>query len=375
MQKRNIAKVLIVLVLAILAFFSPASAQAPVAPVVAQVQSVAASNDCTSLADETGEQVSLWDALAAHHNVDPTSWDVKTFRKYAAVYATSVGLVYDKSANGNIAIVHSLLCAKTNVTKNGRYADDQFDNGITVFYTYQNGVVVDTDTVLHSNASTDLNVDTTSNVVTTLESVNALDSVTLHNVASSSPLFAPLAGVHNIDVVGPTCDSQVTVDTVYAVDTVEATFCDCSSSRSLAELWEDYMHRLPKAIRKEKDAGQRALLAGCREKIGRIVRSEHRYGGRLIDDTTNVRDVLPTRESKRGLSASPILELPVEFCGLTSNIFLGVKAAERNIEAVERAVKRAKVKRSNDLARAKAKRGWRNFVFWLKRTFGSPCRK
>lgn len=68
---------------------------------------------CASLAQETNENVSLWDALAAHNGVDPTSWTVNEFRAEARSFATYHGMVYDQSAKGNLAILHKINCLKT----------------------------------------------------------------------------------------------------------------------------------------------------------------------------------------------------------------------------------------------------------------------
>lgn len=62
-----------------------------------------------SLAQLTGENNSLWNALAVKEGVNPSTWTTTQFRVKATEYATSLGLVYynDKTnGNNNLEILH-----------------------------------------------------------------------------------------------------------------------------------------------------------------------------------------------------------------------------------------------------------------------------
>ena len=70
----------------------------------------AAFTSAQSLAELTGEQVSLQDALAKVKGIDPTTYTTAQFRKDAAAYAESIGMRYWYSpSNGwnNLAILHA----------------------------------------------------------------------------------------------------------------------------------------------------------------------------------------------------------------------------------------------------------------------------
>jgi hypothetical protein len=330
------------------------------------------SNECVSLATVTNEQVSLWDALATHLGVNPTKWTTSAFRAAATQYAQSVCLTYDKSGKGNVAIVHALLCTRPTetLTLNGgridRYADDYED--YTVFYncieTTNGRVTLSQDTLWHK-ARTYANgveqymqldsvvveqqeVETAS--VDTFTFINTGDT-THHVVMIGDSVVgawtsAPI-GVQGLSDTVRLEPIVAVIDTVHSVvvDTVTEEWCNCSHERTLADLWNDYMVVLPKAIRNEKDKGQRALLSACREKIGYIVRTEHRHGGRLVEDDVNVRD-------QEGATTEP-----------------GMRIAKVKLQAKPV----AKSAKSNDLARAR----WNRFVHnWKKfwRSFGA-CKR
>ena len=61
-----------------------------------------------SLSSITGE-ISLWNALAIRAGIKPTELTKLVYRKLADEYAVSVGLTYDGSYNGNIALLNTEL--------------------------------------------------------------------------------------------------------------------------------------------------------------------------------------------------------------------------------------------------------------------------
>ena len=102
---------------------------------------------------------------------------------------------------------------------------------------------------------------------------------------------------------------------------------------------------LRKTIRLEKNAGQRALLIGCRIKIGTIVRSAKRYESPMDTKVDN-----STSSTMKG-NVSSMPEVCVNFARTTTS-----KGG------------------NSGLAKVKAKLFWRGVSRWFKITFSAPCR-
>jgi hypothetical protein len=69
-----------------------------------------------SLASKTGE-ISLWNALAINAGIKPAELTKSVYKQLAHEYAQSVGLTYDGSFNGNIALLNVLPTEDGELTK------------------------------------------------------------------------------------------------------------------------------------------------------------------------------------------------------------------------------------------------------------------
>lgn len=195
---------------------------------------------CSSLATETGETTSLWDALAWHNGVDPASWTISEFRAEAQAFAQFHGLVYDKSAKGNLAILHHINCLDTAVHTSGdttfvASSDDQWASWVI-------------DTVVQMYAS--------SNIV--------IETAQLATVATQ-PLTLE--------------ETRIETLTHVAIDPI-CTECDLTGS--IAEIWGRYMSLCPARIAdslgikwSSLDRYTKAQLTQCRHALGSICRPHH----------------------------------------------------------------------------------------------------
>ncbi len=205
--------------------------------------STVSAQDCTSLSTETGIRVSLWDALAWHNGIDPTSWTVSEFRAEAVAYATFHGLSYDRSATGNLAILHHLNCRDTATTSVS-------SNVLTV-------------------QSVDLSrwaiIETTTDVTGTVVSVDTLRSVP----AIQMPVIV---------------DSTISIETVSietpalcpSVDQSACLICDLGMAASTVQAqWAAYMD-LGKTLKQGGiSPAVRRHLVDCRIALGRQCRPYH----------------------------------------------------------------------------------------------------
>lgn len=264
---------------------------------------------CGSLAQETGENVSLWDALAMVNGVDPTSWTVEEFRAEARKIAAYYGLTYDKSAKGNLAILHHINCINaktgervantTSSTDTKRYIDTTTTGSFAL-----KGAVYTDSTVRNEGLKVLVSMSDTGHVITRgdlfawapeLDSSRAvkLDTVYTSRLQDSIVIYDTTISVYE-DSTAKHISNLLVLDTavqdIVDADYADANICDCNT-RTLKELWELYLRELPKQIRRTRDIAHRELLIGCRNKIGFIVRSHHRYGGRLVEDDVNIRDL------------------------------------------------------------------------------------
>jgi hypothetical protein len=365
---------------------------------VATAQSVElTTEDNQSLAQITEEQVSLQDAMALALDIKPELYTRAMFHKDVVAYAAFIGIPYYNAAtNGynNIAILHAnskgyftnpavynnvgaisdthLLgtqlqqgaSASKSVSLQGASCTNMVDyidstnmspfqkehyvkEGYTLIagsYTVvaNNGTVVEATSYnerMLEDKSYNSSSNTSTSVATSLtQGGDLLNAIELPNVPGVSLPNWSQSLLPSFDIVGPSSSP----DTIFIVDTVTevAPFCDCGEDVSLPTLWDKYMN-LRKDIRKEKNAGQRALLIGCRIKIGTIVRSAKRY------------EVPVANNADKGTSSVPIYQsMPAEFCGRltvsTSPKTTSSKGGSKGIAAV------------------KAKLFWRGVAKWFK---------
>jgi negative regulator of sigma E activity len=98
-------------------------------------------------------------------------------------------------------------------------------------------------------------------------------------------------------VVRDTVVRQV-VDTI--IQTVQASPCGCENMNA-AQKWVRYME-LRKEIRKEADPFRKDILVACRLAIGREVRTQHRYDGRLAKEDAPKAKLMSNRGGQKGLA-------------------------------------------------------------------------
>lgn len=305
-------QLIIILICAICAFCAPAQSQVVNSTNTTNADintfsiNIASSTDvtvCGSLAQETGENVSLWDALATHNGVDPTSWTVKEFRAEARKIAAYYGLTYDKSAKGNLAILHHINCINAKTGERVASTNRYIDTTTTSSFALKEAVYTDS-TVRNEGLKVLVSLSDTSDVVVHSNLFNwapeldssrtvKLDTVYTSRLQDSTVVYDTTISVCE-DSIAKHISSAIVLDTavqdIVDIEYADANICDCNT-RTLKELWQLYLHELPKQIRRTRDIAHRELLIGCRNKIGFIVRSHHRYGGRLADDDVNIRDL------------------------------------------------------------------------------------
>jgi hypothetical protein len=279
---------------------------------------------CVASAKDCG--YSLYNLFVSNgHNINGAAG----FRACADSVASAHGLVYDMSASGNIAIIEA-ICQE----QGSKEVDVLINNALSVVTTSASEVVViDTtgmsafqvdyavnECVKQGVSYTFINGDVLtmqdSPVLTIQGTVCGVSKTTVVD-ANGMSMTVPFSitpdtvkyaddyedfTIFTYRVDGVNIDKEDTLwhvsnkethyvpDTVHTMDTITSSFCACEG-QPMSVLWAQYMVELPKAIKAEKDKGAKALLSACRIKIGRIVRGEHRYGGKIEDTSKSTSSV------------------------------------------------------------------------------------
>lgn len=241
---------------------------------------------CNSLSAKTGEQVSLFDALAIYCNRNPTEVTVSEFRAMATSYANACGMVYDRTAKGNIALVQHILCIGAPVTIKTTTAPTIDSTDMSPF---QKEHFAKAGYVLVASVSIDTLLEEAQQAYSATVNHDTVALFTMPVISATNHLYT----VNRIDTV---------TTVIETVDTIVTDFCNCSEDVPMEQLWNKYMG-LREEIRRSKDATEKVMLSACRIKVGMIVRSNHRYGGKL-------------KAVKSVTSIEPIYHsVPAEFCG------------------------------------------------------------
>ena len=260
---------------------------------VAMLSFFAFSCNAQSLAQITEEQVSLQNAMALAMDIKPELYTRSMFHKDIVAYAAFIGIpYYNATTNGynNVAILHASsngYFTRSNESPNESTMSTEstvvtlavtMDSvGMSSFQKEHYAKAGVSFTVSNEASGVDVTPSAGSrspeelkeNLIPSFETTSGTDTATLGG--ATHPIISTVEGfvstyVNRIDTVN-------TIDTI--VD-VKPEFCHCTEEVPMSELWVKYMN-LRTLIRQERNAGQRALLVGCRVKLGAIVRSAKRY--------------------------------------------------------------------------------------------------
>jgi len=202
---------------------------------------------------------SLWNLLASRSGVEATAWTTAEFRAEATVVAKRLGMVYDQSSKGNLALIEALCTEKTLMSEEGlkgapigeaiasegsilpihQFVEDWVNFSVVFNVHMGPDTIVSTDTIWHWEPI-------------------VVDSILVSPFEGNEPCIE-------------------TIETIPTDAAVACTLCDRGiETNSLREQWGVYMKlgemlRSPKAL----DRATRRHLADCRIEIGRRCRPYH----------------------------------------------------------------------------------------------------
>jgi hypothetical protein len=232
---------------------------------------------CVASAKDCG--YSLYNLLLANgHNIT----GVNSFRACADSVASANGLVYDMSAEGNIAII-AAICngVSTCTTVSGASASVSTSN---VVANSNVDVLTNNNSPVLANQGTVCGVSKT--VVVGEDGVAMQVPFAINDTAMFADDFSDYTvyyyRVNGVELSNTDTIWHVSNDTLYSVstatshiyndseDTVGIVSSECPCNKPLSMLWQDYMTNIPRKIKNTKDKAERALLIGCRIKVGHI---------------------------------------------------------------------------------------------------------
>jgi hypothetical protein len=228
----------------------------------------------TSLAERTGESVKLYVALCISEGHDLSAAE---YTAAATELSIAVGLPFDRTAYGNIALLHAEPLVQ-------QYADDYEEYSVLYTISAQDTVL---DTMWHRSVEhTVTSAETSVEHTASLELGYTKDSVVVL-LDGATVLSAPREVIYiGFDHSEATHRSFVETvrDTVEIQTVVEVPtdFCPCGEYESIEKMRSNYM-AYGKLIREETDSYKKRLLIACRIRMGEIVRSDWRYGRYAIE--------------------------------------------------------------------------------------------
>ncbi len=217
-----------------------------------------------SLAERTGEKVELYTALSVEAGHPLTKAE---YRLAAAAQAAKVGLSYDQSAMGNIAILNA-----TEIALNA--------NGDMPAATSSFAAIKAVYGIEAQGSATAMKVVETTQA---LELGYTADSVVVL-LGGRTVLSAPRQIIYIGEPKVARIPDTVFVETVLEVPT---DFCPCGEYVSMEKVEKNYF-AYRELIRKETDSYEKRKLIACRIRMGEIVRSYWRYGGGHTDANKSV---------------------------------------------------------------------------------------
>ena len=211
--------------------------------------------------------MSLWDALCIYSEVEPTEVTVKEFRALATAYAEACGLVYDKSAKGNLAILHHLYCQPS--------VHPMLESS-TDTTTVTTLAITAPDTTTNANVATE-----TGNIC------NAKPTVTVTD-ANGTVMTVPFAisadsSYSETTTVAKVVAEDTTASPISSLASIDVTACAiCDFSGSIEDLWDRYMILGPGRFKKhfgftwsELTKESQEYLGACRRQLYEIVGRHH----------------------------------------------------------------------------------------------------
>ena len=268
-----------------------------------------------SLAERTGERVELYTALSVVAGHPLTKAE---YRLAAAELAAKVGLSYDQSATGNIAILHASPLA-----------------GLTIGVETSIEKVSEGSLALNDSRPTVLVRNTEAErqwqameATKSLELGYTVDSVVVL-MDGKTVLSAPRQIIYIGEPRQAKKADTVVIETVVEVPT---DFCPCGEFESVASIQRSYL-AYRELIRKETDSYEKRKLIACRIKLGEIARSNWRYGAGFEDankpvSSSKPRAALMSNKSISHGGQTPSRGLKSTKAGKKKSLFACAKAAK-----------------------------------------------
>jgi hypothetical protein len=199
----------------------------------------------------------LWNLLASRKGVEPTTWSLKEYRKEATDVAKSLGMVYDRTAVGNEAIVAKLCTELTHSMEEEGLkgaANAEAIACIPVIHQFVEDWV---------NFSVVFNVDLGPDTIVSTDTIWHWEPIVIDSI-----------------LISPFEDNKPCIETIETVPSMAAmacTVCDRGiEATTHRQEWSAYME-LGELLRTTKglDRATKRRLAECRIEIGRRCRPYH----------------------------------------------------------------------------------------------------
>jgi len=195
----------------------------------------------------------LWNLLASRKGIEPTTWSWKEYRKEATDVAKSLGMVYDRTAVGNEAIVAALCTETLSMEEEGQGAPI--------------GEAIACTPVIHQFVEDWTNFSIVFNVHMGPDTIVSTDTI-WH--------WTPI--IVDSVLVSPFENNRPCIEAPNAIQTPAVAACElCDKaieSSSIRERWNIYM-AMKDLKWSEFDKATKVRMRACRQEVGRIVRPYH----------------------------------------------------------------------------------------------------
>jgi len=204
-------------------------------------------SSATSLAENTGENLSLYNAICIHSNITPGDITMTEFRVLAREYASSVGLSYELyqfNGKNNLYILHYSV---ETVTESAQTVEETVvvENQNNIEYINEASIVGE----VQPEHTFDVNIpNVINNTKVTPININTVSAVSVSNAN----------------------DTKEVVETI----NVEKAFCDCEN-KSKEELYQYYTDQL--TLRRKSKGLQKDKHGECAYQIRKYIQTDIKF--------------------------------------------------------------------------------------------------